>query len=170
MWPLEFFFDLQGVLVVDRTDYADRNGNFRYFSPNLTNIIRIPEQRDISENATDVPYWPAFGGNWGSSQDSGHELEGDAPECLGNITDSNSTNGTDLEDTACPSPDDNPVFWYVMQMLGVEDAVESVVECKYQNEPARLEAFESTLTHSYSNAQRHEKLKRPSDECSLGPL
>ena len=130
VWPLEFFLNLQGVLVVDRTSFKDKKGNFRYYAPNSTNVIRIPEQESIPDNVTDDTYWPAFGGNWGSSQDTGHEVNGDEPECFGNTTDDENAT-TDMDDADCPTHEENPVFWWVMQMLGVEDSVDSVIACKF---------------------------------------
>jgi len=120
VFPVEFFINLQGVLITDRTRYANRNGEYRYYAPNAdgSNVLRLAEQQDIPDRVSESEYWGAFGGSWGSSQDSGVELNGTATECL---------DDEGLEDADCPTEEENGVFHRVAELLGVENTTNSII-------------------------------------------
>lgn len=112
--PIEFWVNLQGILLVERTAYADINGeNQRYFAPTVDNVIRLPEQVDIPENTDQDFWWAAFGGAWGGNLEPTSDLVSEEPLCLTNDT---------MQYTDCPDREENYVFVAVMETLGVYPA------------------------------------------------
>ena len=131
--PLEFFANLQSVLVVHRTAYADDEGNFRYFAPSENNVIPLPDQNEIPENVTEDFYWAAYCGKWGrpsiGSADENLTAWGDSstyvnqtaqpPTCLSKST---------AQFVDCPTEEENPVFYLLLQMIGTVEAKRPIVK------------------------------------------
>ena len=116
---LEFFVNLQSILIVDRLAYADKNGNYRYFAPNSTNVLRLAEQNEIPDDVNESEFWGAFGGRWGRTQDRlDANFTAERPICLDQST---------TEFRLCPSEEENPVFYLVLQMLKVEETDSALV-------------------------------------------
>jgi len=103
---IPFYVNLQNVFVVDRTLYKDADGSYNYFFPNATSLKRIQDPAILE--ATDVDAWQAFGGRWGDSIPL--RVAPGPPNCL------------NLEQTGfvdCPTRQEDPVFRFVMEFMGV---------------------------------------------------
>jgi len=103
----DFFVDLQGVVAVDRTLYYDNeDGNFRYLEPVQDNGLRVKSQQEIELGISDLSeYWQEFAGTWGSTALLPNQ--NDTPRCFK----SNQT---------CPTQEENPVFYLILQVLGIK--------------------------------------------------
>ena len=118
--PLEFFVNLQAVLLVDRLAYADKEGNYRYFAPNASNVVRLKEQTEIPSLANESEYWGAFGGRWGrTEQYLGSAFTPEWPVCLDDST---------TEYAPCPTEEENPPFHLALKMLGVEETDSALIQ------------------------------------------
>jgi hypothetical protein len=107
----DFFVDLQGTVAVDRTVYYDDEGNIRYFEPDEANVIRIKDQEEIGLGISDpLEYWQGFGGTWGSTNLLPQLLYDLTLKCF-------NSNQTEVID--CPTEEENPVFYLVLQVLGI---------------------------------------------------
>lgn len=103
-----FLANLHGFLLVDRTAYMDKNNKISFFMPNATNIIRLLDPNEVEYNITpEESYWHAFGGHWGNSTISSAPLQ--EPECL---------NENQTAFIACPTKEEDPVFFIIMQIIG----------------------------------------------------
>jgi len=103
---IPFFANLQGFFVVDRTTFKDAEGAYRYFSPNAGNVLQLRDPESLT--ATDADAWQAFAGGWGDRIPI--RREPGPPACL------------NLEQTAfvdCPTAEENPVFQFAMEVMGV---------------------------------------------------
>jgi hypothetical protein len=125
---VEFFVDLQAVLAVDKTNFKARDGSYRIFDPDATNVVKILEPADVDFNTVpESQYWQAFGGRWGCTclvLDPDLELNLTSPgpsQCF---------NGNGTEYTTCPDPEDLNLstFYLVNHMLGVQSSVDTAAE------------------------------------------
>lgn len=109
-----FLFNFQAYLGVDRTVYKKADGTYNYFMPSLENLEPLQQpQALVLENAAEMePYfWQAFGGNWGSK--SQIAVGPQPPQCLAE---------DQLSFVDCPTPEEDPVFDKVMQVMDVREA------------------------------------------------
>eukprot|EP00523_Entomoneis_sp_CCMP467_P015173 CAMPEP_0168770846 /NCGR_PEP_ID=MMETSP0725-20121227/3136_1 /TAXON_ID=265536 /ORGANISM="Amphiprora sp., Strain CCMP467" /LENGTH=807 /DNA_ID=CAMNT_0008820315 /DNA_START=203 /DNA_END=2627 /DNA_ORIENTATION=+ len=116
--PLEFFANLQQVMLVHRTAYADADGQYRYFEPNFNNVKQLPEQYAIPEQVDRSDYWVAYSGVWGRITDLHPNITGTYPICLADDT---------LSYKECPTEEENEVFYLYLQMSGVIEASRPLV-------------------------------------------
>jgi hypothetical protein len=71
---VDSFSNLQNVLAVDRTVYRDTEGQYRFFYPNATNVIRYKDQSNIQFNVSNsTDYWQGFAGSWGDANLSNYD-------------------------------------------------------------------------------------------------
>ena len=110
-------FDLlRGALVVDRTVYADANGNYRYFFPNDDNLIFHQDPEDLEIGVTDTSLlWQGYTGEWG--RDGNHPpVDFNATVyCLDEMQ---------VTITDCPTAAEDLAFNLAMQVLNVFEPTE----------------------------------------------
>jgi len=99
---------LLSLFLVDRTNYLDELNKMSFFQPNATNVIRLLNPQEVNFTTPRSQYWNAFGGQWGDI--TSPNLKVVIPDCL---------NENQTAYVPCPTKEQDPVFYRVMQMIGV---------------------------------------------------
>ncbi len=107
--------DVYALFLVDRTNYLDEHNKTSFFLPNATNVLRLLSPSEVNETTPVSEYWNGFGGRWGNI--SAPYLSQISPTCLNDIQ-------TAYE--PCPSKEEDPIFYRLMQMIGVYPTDEEV--------------------------------------------
>jgi len=108
----ELYISLEDLIFVDRTAYLDSNNvTYAYWGPNATNVLRIPDLNDITDNMQEtLDYVWAYEGHWGMvSEDISAVSESPIPVCY----------SSGIDTSVCPGIGDSTMFDQILEQLGI---------------------------------------------------